>query len=69
MKRMTKSTLLAAPLALAIFFAASTRVSAADPTKSILNSSVDVREDASAYSVRVRIPETTDVNVRLAGST
>lgn len=69
MKRTTKSTLLAAPLALAIFFTASTRVSAADPAKSILNSSVDVREDASAYSVRVGIPETRDVNVRLAGST
>ena len=69
MKRMTKSTLLAAPLALAIFFTAPTGVSAADPAKSILNSSVDVREDASAYSVRVGVPETTSVNVRLAGST
>jgi HSP20 family molecular chaperone IbpA len=69
MKRMTKSTLLAAPLALTIFFTAPTGLSAADSAKSILNSSVDVQEDASAYSVRVGVPETTDVNVRLAGST
>jgi HSP20 family molecular chaperone IbpA len=69
MKRMIKSTLLAAPLVLAIFFTAPTGVSAADSAKSILNSSVDVREETSAYSVRVGVPETTDVNVRLAGST
>jgi hypothetical protein len=69
MKRMIKSTLLAAPLALAILFTAPTGLSAADSAKSILNSSVDVQEDASAYSVRVGVPETTDVNVRLAGST
>lgn len=69
MKRMMKSTLLAAPLVLAIFFAASAGASAADSAKSILNSSVDVREETSAYSVRVGVPETTDVNVRLAGST
>ena len=67
MKRMTKSTLLAAPLALTIFFTAPTGLSAGDSAKSILNSSVDVQEDASAYSVRVGVPETTDVNVRLAG--
>ncbi|MEI8294583.1 MAG: Hsp20/alpha crystallin family protein [bacterium] len=66
---MMKFPLLAAPLALAIFFTAPTGVSAADSAKSILNSSVDVREDASAYSVRVGVPETTDMNVRLAGST
>ena len=66
---MTKSTLLAAPLALAILFTAPTELSAADSAKSILNSSVDVQEDASAYSVRVGVPETTDVNVRLADST
>ena len=69
MKRMIKSTLLAAPLALAILFTAPTGLSAADSAKSILNSSVDVQEDALAYSVRVGVPETTDVNVRLAGST
>jgi HSP20 family molecular chaperone IbpA len=69
MKSMIKSTLLSAPLALTIFFAAPTGVSAADSAKSILNSSVDIQEDASAYSVRVGVPETTDVNVRLAGST
>lgn len=68
MKSMMKSTLLAAPLALAIFFTAPTGASAADSAKSILNSSVDVREETSAYSVRVGVPEMTDVNVRLAGS-
>jgi HSP20 family molecular chaperone IbpA len=68
MKRMIKSTLLAAPLVLAIFFTAPTGVSAADSAKSILNSSVDVREETSAYSVRVGVPEMTDVNVRFAGS-
>lgn len=30
---------------------------------------MDVQEDASTYSVRLAVPETTDVNVRLAGST
>jgi HSP20 family molecular chaperone IbpA len=71
MKLMIKSTLFAALLALTIFFADNTRVSATDSQsqKSILNSSVDVQEDASAYSVRVGVPETTDVNVRLADST
>jgi len=68
---MIKSTLFAAPLALAILFLNIAEISAADsqPQKSILNSSVNVEEDASAYSVRVGAPETTDVNVRLAGST
>ena len=71
MKRMIKQTLLAAPLALTIFFAFNTGASATDSQsqKSILNSSVDVQEDTSAYSVRVGVPETTDVNVRLTGST
>lgn len=71
MKSMIKQTLLAAPLALTIFFTINTGASAADSQsqKSILNSSVDVQEDTSAYSVRVGVPETTDVNVRLAGST
>jgi len=71
MKRMIKQTLLAAPLALTIFFANNTGASANDSQsqKSILNSSVDIQEDTSTYSVRVGVPETTDVNVRLAGST
>ena len=71
MKRMIKQTLLAAPLALTIFFAINTGASATDSQsqKSILNSSVDIQEDTSTYSVRVGVPETTDVNVRLAGST
>jgi HSP20 family molecular chaperone IbpA len=71
MKSMTKQTLLVAPLALAIFFTTNPEVSAADSQsqKSILTSSVDVQEDTAAYSVRVGVPETTDVNVRLAGST
>ena len=69
MKRMNQSALLAAPLALAIFFAKPTGVSAAESQTSILSSSVNIQEDASAYSVRVGVPETTDVNVRLAGST
>ena len=71
MKSMIKPTLLAAPLALTIFFTINTGACAADSQsqKSILNSSVDVQEDTAAYSVRVGVPETTDVNVRLAGST
>lgn len=71
MKSMIKQTLLAAPLALTIFFANNTGASANDSQsqKSILNSSVDIQEDTSTYSVRVGVPETTDVNVRLAGST
>ena len=71
MKSLIKTSLLAAPLALTIFFAINTGASAADSQsqKSILNSSVDVQEDTAAYSVRVGVPEATDVNVRLAGST
>jgi HSP20 family molecular chaperone IbpA len=71
MKNIIKPTLLAAPLALTIFFAMNTGAAGADsqPQKSVLNSSVDVQEDASAYSVQVGVPETTDVKVRLAGST
>lgn len=68
---MTKRTLLAAPLALALFFATNTGATDIDSKTQIpvLNSSIDVREDDSAYSVQVGVPETTDVNVRLAGST
>lgn len=71
MKNMIKPTLLGAPLALTIFFAINTAATASDsqPQKSILNSSVDIQEDASGYSIQVGVPETTDVNVRLAGST
>jgi hypothetical protein len=60
-----------APLAFTIFFAVATCTLATDsqPQKSPLNSSMDVQEDASTYSVRLAVPETTDVNVRLAGST
>ena len=60
-----------APLALTIIFAVATCTLATDsqPQKSPLNSSMDVQEDASTYLVRLAVPETTDVNVRLAGST
>lgn len=66
---MTRHTLFAAPLALTISLAS--LAFAADPQspKSILNSSVDIQEDNSSYSVQVGVPETTDVNVRLSGST
>ena len=68
---MIKRTLLAAPLALTIFFATNTGATdiASKTQIPILNSSMDVREDDLAYSVQVGVPETTDVNVRLAGST
>ena len=71
MKNMIKRTLLAAPLALTIFFATNTGATDIDSKTQIpiLNSSMDVREDDLAYSVQVGVPETTDVNVRLAGST
>lgn len=70
-KNMTKRTLLAAQLALALFFATNTGATdiASKTQVPVLNSSIDVREDDSAYSVQVGVPETTDVNVRLAGST
>jgi HSP20 family molecular chaperone IbpA len=42
---------------------------ASQQTKSILNSSIDLREDSSTYTVSVGVPESTDVNVRLNGST
>ena len=68
MKKTTRAT---APLALTIVLAIATCAIATDsqPQKSPLNSSMDVQEDASTYSVRLAVPETTDVNVRLAGST
>lgn len=68
---MIKRTLLAAPLALTIFFATNTGATdiASRTQIPILNSSMDVREDDLTYSVQVGVPETTDVNVRLAGST
>ncbi len=68
---MIKRTLLAAPLALTIFFATNTGATdiASKTQIPILNSSMDVREDDLTYSVQVGVPETTDVNVRLAGST
>lgn len=71
MKNMIKRTLLAAPLALTIFFATNTGATdiASKTQIPILNSSMDVREDDLTYSVQVGVPETTDVNVRLAGST
>ena len=71
MKNMIKRTLLAAPLALTIFFATNTGATDIDSKTQIpiLISSMDVREDDVAYSVQVGVPETTDVNVRLAGST
>ena len=71
MKNMIKRTLLAAPLALTIFFATNTGATDIDSKTQIpiLNSSMDVREDDLTYSVQVGVPETTDVNVRLAGST
>ncbi|PAZ00727.1 MAG: hypothetical protein CAK90_03965 [Spartobacteria bacterium AMD-G4] len=71
MKNMIKRTLLVAPLALTIFFATNTGATDIDSKTQIpiLNSSMDVREDDLTYSVQVGVPETTDVNVRLAGST
>lgn len=70
-KNMTKRTLHAAPLALALFFTTNTGATDIDSKTQIpvLNSSIDVREDDLAYSVQVGVPEITDVNVRLAGST
>jgi len=58
-------------LALTSFSILSIAAVAGEPpqTKSILNSSIDLQEDSSAYTVSVGIPESTDVNVRLSGST
>lgn len=68
---MTRHTFFASSLALAISFTGATGAYAANTQspKSILNSSVAIQEDDSTYSVQMGVPETTDVNVRLAGST
>lgn len=68
---MKKPNRASAPLALTIVFTIATCAIATDsqPQKSPLNSALDVQEDSSTYSVRLAVPETTDVNVRLAGST
>lgn len=70
-KTMKKPTRATAQLALGLFLAIATSAIATDsqPQKSPLNSGMDVQEDATTYSVRLTVPETTDVNVRLAGST
>lgn len=67
MKKTTRASL---PLAFTILLAIATcGIADSQPQKSPLNPSMDVQEDASAYLVRLSVPETTDVNVRLAGST
>jgi len=71
MKRIIRRLLLAAPLALGIFYCIHSGHAATEAHRSdgILSSSINIQEDATAYSVRVEVPATTDVNVRLAGST
>lgn len=71
MKRLIRPTLVAAPLALGFFYSIHTKATAADVQRpdAILSSAINVREDAATYSVFLQVPATTDVNVRLAGST
>lgn len=66
---MNKSPFLVAPIALALSLSMPLPARASNTSTPILTSTFNVQEDANAYSVRLGVPETTDVNVRLAGST